>query len=342
MNGTLRDGLVHVGEDARQRFYDARGYGRPAAEDGIVLAPVEAAHLLYRGDLSTVDGRGFRRFVAARDPSFLPLFLVYADLRGRGFYLSPARSEWVAEPGGVDLVVYPRGQGPWDDEVAHRVRVLDERTPVAVEELGNAVLAVVDEESEITYLETTTGRPTGAGTPDPPTATAQLVGHRVLVWDPPAELHGASFYGQPLGGDGGAEALHLSLIEAASLAAKGVLSVDVEESLAAIIDRGRTVEGDRFDRRLQVYRDLRQDGLVPKTGFKFGADFRVYPEFESADEVGHSTSLIRVLAPDSTLLPRDIALDVRLAHGVRKTMRFALPDRTEGTVGWRTVGRLRP
>ncbi|ELZ57141.1 tRNA splicing endonuclease, partial [Halorubrum hochstenium ATCC 700873] len=27
--GHLRDGTVRVGGDARQRFYDGRGYGRP-------------------------------------------------------------------------------------------------------------------------------------------------------------------------------------------------------------------------------------------------------------------------------------------------------------------------
>ncbi|MFC6725633.1 hypothetical protein ACFQE1_14910, partial [Halobium palmae] len=29
MDGHLTDGVVHVGGDARQRFYDSRGYGRP-------------------------------------------------------------------------------------------------------------------------------------------------------------------------------------------------------------------------------------------------------------------------------------------------------------------------
>ena len=30
MNGTLRDGVVRLSDNARQRFYDSGGYGRPA------------------------------------------------------------------------------------------------------------------------------------------------------------------------------------------------------------------------------------------------------------------------------------------------------------------------
>ena len=96
LEGRFEDGVVHVGGDARQRYHDSRGYGYPLEGNEIALAPVEAAHLLYRGDLEAViDESGerlsFREFVA-REPgeNFDVRFLVYADLRSRGFYLSPA------------------------------------------------------------------------------------------------------------------------------------------------------------------------------------------------------------------------------------------------------------
>ena len=68
MNGTLRDGVVRVGGDARQRFYDSSGYGRPTGE-GVALAPVEAAHLLFRDDLDAVDGMGLRSSSASKTAS---------------------------------------------------------------------------------------------------------------------------------------------------------------------------------------------------------------------------------------------------------------------------------
>ena len=98
MNATLSGGVVRAGANARERFYDSRGYGRPLDGGALALDPVEAAHLLYRGDLGSVrddDGTamGFRAFLASAAVSETA-FLVYKDLRDRGFYLSPAREEW--------------------------------------------------------------------------------------------------------------------------------------------------------------------------------------------------------------------------------------------------------
>ena len=335
MDGQLRDGTVAVGSNARERFYDSRGYGRPRG-DGVVLSRVEAAHLLYRGDLESVDGQGFDGFLA-ENADIVVRFLVYKDLRDRGFYVSPARENWVDDPTGIDLVVHPRGDGPWDGTVEHRVRVVGERASVRIDSLGDAVLAVVDEESELTYLEST--RPDVSGTSETAfddTATGQLIDDRVLCWEPPDALYERGFYGQRLDRDD--DTLQLSLLEAAYLADVGALSIDGGAS--AVETRGREVEGERFDRRLTVYRALRERGVVPKTGFKFGADFRTYTHVDSVDELGHSELLVRVVPADHVLSPRDLALDVRLAHGVRKQMVFALVD--DDGVGWVSLARLTP
>ncbi|MFB6281425.1 MAG: tRNA-intron lyase [Haloferacaceae archaeon] len=346
MEGRLRDDgadpTVVVGGDARQRFHDARGYGRPLDGNRIELAPVEAAHLLFRGDLDAVGdgGRlGFRDLLART--GVVLEFVVYKDLRDRGFYLSPAREGWVDEPGGADLVVYPRGKGPADGAVAHRVRVLGERDPVPVASLGDVALAVVDEEGELTYFATE--RATAAGDaggerdPLPDAVEASLLADRALVWDPPAALYDAAFYGQRLAGrNADAGPLQLSLVEAAYLARGGALALEE----AAVAERGRAVEGDRFDRRLTAYAALRDAGAVPKSGFKFGADFRVYDAFDSVAEMGHSDRLVRVVEPDRELLPRDLSLDVRLAGGVRKRMVFALT--AAGSVRWLAADRLTP
>jgi len=362
MDATLADGVVRAGESARERFYDSRGYGHPVDGGALELAPVEAAHLLYRGDLAAVDGQPFRTFLTSAAVSETA-FLVYKDLRDRGFYLSPARDAWVAdgidlgadEPpddtdaggppddraAGVDFVVYPRGSGPWDDEVAYRVTVVGERVPVAAADLGDAVLAVVDEESEITYLETS--RPEIEGTNEvtlPENAPAELLDERVFVWDPPARLYESGFYGQRLDDQAG-DVLQLSLVEAAYLVERDALAVT--GGAGAVRDRGRAAEGDRFDRRLRAYTVLRESGIVPKTGFKFGADFRTYAHVESVEDLGHSELLVRVLDAHHSFAPRDLALDVRLAHGVRKEMTFALVEGgTDGDVEWVSVGRLTP
>jgi len=359
---------------AREQFYDARGYGTPR-DCGVDLAPVEAAHLLFRGDLdAVVDSRsgggalGFEAFLASNAVSEVDFF-VYKELRDRGFYLSPAAfAEGDAARGdtdGGDFVVYPRGDGPWDGTVAYRVWTVSERADVPAGTLrriatcsdGNAgdtggtddpntdvtdtgvtgVLAVVDEESEVTYLAVEQPTVTGSTFHDFPPVMGELLSDRVLVSDPPDALYGRAFYGQPLDRD--ERPVQLSLVEAAYLAERGRLTADGGGE--RLVDRGRAVEGDRFDRRLRAYGALRTAGLVPKTGFKFGADFRTYADVDSVDDLGHSELLVRVLPAGHTFAPRDLALDVRLAHGVRKQLVFALTDVDAG-IDWLSVGRLTP
>jgi len=349
MEGTLRDGVVHLSGNARQQFYDARGYGYPTGGNDIAVAPVEAAHLLFRGDLDAVvdDDRrlGFREFLTGTGSDQFGLrFIVYADLRARGFYLSPARERWTpnsADIENVDFVVYPRGKGPEDGRVAYRIRVVGERQRQPAASLGDCTLAIVDEESEITYFET--GRPdvTGSTTVDlPDEVPAVLFADRAICWEPPEQLHDSGFYGQPLAerNADGIHGLQLSLVEAAQLADAG--AIDVPGGYEAVVERGRAVEGERFDRRLTAYSALREQGIVPKTGFKFGADFRTYADVESVEELSHSERLVRVLPSGHEFAPRDLSLDIRLAHGVRKEMLFALPD--GAGIDWLAVGRITP
>ena len=393
--GHLRGDAVRVGGDARQRFYDARGYGRPLDGDEIALSRVEAAHLLFRGDLSGIelegdaadapdDPVGFETFFvasAAAADRFAVRFLVYSDLRDRGFYLSPAREPW---PGGsdapsdaVDFVAYERGETPDTGSVKYPIQVVGERESVAAAGLAGRTLAVVDEESDITYFAAEGGAIEGATGYEPPSdLTGVLLADRVVLWDAPEGLYERGFYGRPLTGRAAdvEGALQLSLVEAASLAADGRLSLsasvegediaggnDGAEAAAAarIVARGRDVEGDRFDRRLAVYRRLRGADAVPKTGFKFGADFRTYLDVETVEDLPHSEHLVRVVETDHRFSPRELSLDVRLAGGVRKEMVFALTavggegpaaaevdgdgDAPSGAdVAWLSVDRLTP
>ena len=380
MNGSLEGGTVSVSGDAKQRFYDARGYGRPIGGNDVELTLVEAAHLLFRGDLDRIVDRressaafgeplefeAFFRIAARIADRFTRRFLVYSDLRDRGFYLSPTRQGWpgaalIGDRSGaddgvgsggdsgmglpIDFAVYPRGSGPGDDELAYRIAVVDERERVPAAALGGSVLAVVDEESEISYFETTV--PTVDGdTPYELSATidGELVGDRVVCWEPPEGLHERGFYGQPLSARSATieGAIQLSLIEAAALAADGRLSLaERDDPYSVLLDRGRAVEGDRFDRRLAVYRTLRDRSIVPKTGYKFGADFRTYDRVESVETLSHSERLIRVIPPDHVFDPTALSLDVRLAGGVRTRMVFASTD-ANGEIDWLEVGRLTP
>ena len=387
MDATLSGDVVRVGANARERYYDSRGYGRPLDRNRIELAPVEAAHLLSRGDLDAVvdesaavdtddaeaagsDGTAdadasrldFREFLVRTGAALR--FAVYKDLRDRGFYLSPAREDWPGvgtdvaggTPGAsdaataataIDFVVYPRGKGPWDDDVAYRIRVTGEREEISASSLGGVVLAVVDEDGELTYFETDgdpgigeaeTGDDEAASENLPTAVDADLLDDRVVCYGAADDLYERQFYGQRLlGRNADSGPLQLSLVEGAYLAQRGVVDVDPD----AVVALGRDVEGERFDRRFRTYAALRDRGVVPKSGFKFGADFRVYEEFTDVDSLSHSTDLVRVDAPGHAFYPRDLSLDVRLAGGVRKRMVFALTA-ANGEIDWLSVARVTP
>jgi tRNA-intron endonuclease len=345
MEARRRDGVVVLGGHARQQFHDARGYGRPLGGNEIALETVEAAHLLYRDDIDAVDGLSFTEFLDdVDDDGTAARFLAYADLRSRGFYLAPERDGWVENPHqGADFAVYERGADPNGGPVAHHVRVIDERATVPAATLGDVTLAVADEEGSVTYLATDDRGIEGATTCDPPQVEGVLLSDRVLVSDSVASLYESGFYGQPVGDREEVTALQLSLVEAASLARRGILSI--EGGARTIEDRGRAVEGERFDRRLATYERLRSDGVVPKTGFKFGADFRTYTEVTSVSDLGHSAALVWVLPGGYTFEPRELALYVRLAGGVRKRAVFALLGDdipTAEGITWLSVARATP
>lgn len=337
MDGTWKDDGIYLDGDARQRFHDARGYGELSDDGRLRLDPIEAAHLLYRGDIDRVEGMAFPAFLRSFDrTNALTEFVVYADFRGRGYYLRPARNG-----SATTFIVYERGSGPPDGTVAYRVRVIDERSRVSVGSLTPSVLAFVDEEAEVGYVEINRVPPEGtAESPSGHAIPADILGQRVVVWEPPTELYTRTFFGQPLGGRTAFEdPLQLSLVEAWYLADRGVIDLDSDR----VRQTGRVIEGDRFDRRLMVYRALREAGTVPKTGYKFGADFRVYRSFESLDAMGHSDQLVRVVDPGTEITSQSIALDVRLAHGVGKRMVFARGAGSDyRSIDWLSIERLTP
>lgn len=329
------DGAIRLGSEARQRFFDARGIGRPS-DGGLDLAWIEAAYLLLRGDLETVDGADVEAFLAdPPDVGAIARLVTYRDLRDRGYYLSiDYHPVDPPEPGEVALAVRPRGADPTGDQVAHRVRIVTEGTTLPVATLDPGVVAVVDDEAEVTYLRVDDGPPEGEQpTYAGPMARGRLAGDRVLVSDPPRPLHEEAFFGRYLE----PARLVLNLTEARYLVDEGHLQLGGEAS--ALLDRGRAVTGAAFDARSRIYGALRRRGLIPRSGLKFGATYRVYDAIDGADDPGHSRLLVDVHGTEAAISVRALSRSVRLATGVRKTHVLAIVG---DEVRWRAVDRLTP
>ncbi len=335
MNGTLKGDRVVMGKDAIEELYNNLYYGR-IKDDTLELALVEAAYLLDRDRIAvTREGKtlSFRElFIAAsRLQEYFELkYIVYRDLRERGYYV---------QPGVTDFRVYPRGGKPGVTASHLFVHVVTERKPLPLSRLisnlqaalnvrREMALAIVDEESDITYYGVRFQRMRGGMKPldaEIKTGVATLLADRVVIWDEglSRQLHEQGFYGNMLD----EKRLQISLVEAAYLMLKyGLEIVDTKTNeplaLENFIAQARTIEPP-FEGKLKVYEDLRERGLVAKTGFKFGSHFRVYEKIESIRKIPHSLYLVDYIGNDHMFDLPDLSRSVRLANSVRKEMVYA-------------------
>jgi tRNA-intron endonuclease len=334
MDGNLCKGLVIVGGDAKQRFHDTRGYGNPGKGNTIELDPIEAAYLLLRGDIDSIDEMNFIQFTSTQEEHFFSHFSTYQDLRSRGFFVTPLQKINKHEPHqNIDLIVYERGTKPKDGRIKYKIRVVGEHSKISAMKLGGYLLAIVDDEGELTYFNTQKITPIGTNNSTFPHSSGILSNDSVLLIDPDKSLHKIYFFGQELFGT---NHIKISLVEAAYLYNQGSLSIDED-----IVKQGYKTEGDSFKHRLTIYTNLRDQGLLPKTGFKFGSDFRVYQNFNKQGEPIHSEYLVKVLEKEHIFSTQEISLNVRLAVGVRKRTLFGIAE-GNNNIRWILVERVTP
>lgn len=318
MKATIDGMSVRMGKEGRV-LYDQSGYGRQEAE-GLRLTSQEALYLVYRQKIE-ISGSNFDSLFSAfaEQPGFLRSFLVYRDLRERGY---------VVQTGPHDFRVFRRGEKPGIGESLYLVRVLSERDPILfgklIEEVVASrnmrkqyVLAVVDDEDELTYYEIKLQKlpETCNSRHEISLQHAFLVGKTALVCIPPvSELEKAGF-GKRLD----EERLLLSPVELLYLTKTGIVDLKKE---AKVVSRSKysSLAGEA-DRELsvkeRVYTELREHGLIPRTGYKFGHHFRVY-----CGQNIHSDLLVHAVEKDAELPMSAISRSVRLAHSVKKKMFF--------------------
>ncbi|NPV61278.1 MAG: tRNA-intron lyase [Methanotrichaceae archaeon] len=344
--GKLQGERVRFGPDALSELYEQGYFGRPRGK-ALDLSLVEAAYLLDRSRIKVsqqgkeLDFRAFFQASSALEKGFEFRYVVYKDLRERGYYVQPGRP---------DFRVYPRGGHPGKTPAEFYVLVISERMPLPLQSLVEPVrmagqmrkrlmLAIVDEESDITFYEARDKTLSGKMGQEPSGGLATLLEDRVVLWDPEASvrLHEHGFYGKAIG-----EQLQLSLVESAYLLEKGLIEMADRSGealdLEGLKEKAREIESD-FDLKYRIYRDLREKRLVVKTGFKFGTHFRVYKQVGGPDRVPHSEYLVHTVSSDYVFMPPVLSRAVRLAHSVRKEMVFAYP---EDGVRYLEIKRLRP
>lgn len=299
-------------------LYEQGGYGRPEG-GGLRLAPEEALYLMERSKIEVRD-YDFDTLLGhfTEKQNFIRSYLVYRDIRERGY---------VVQPGPHDFRVFRRGHKPGGGKSQYLVRVLSERDLIDFDTISSDVLAatnmrkqyvlaVVDDEDELTYYEVRVHDLPAVG----PAAgcepvQAAVYGTYALAHLPPGSGIEESWYGKRLD----AERLMLQPVEALYLIREGCLSlhtngtpVDADAFLAAVA--GEDLE---IREKEEVFADLRDKGYIPRTGYKFGHHFRVYSGKKS-----HSEMLVHAILTGTALPMSTISRSVRLAHSVKKKMLF--------------------
>jgi tRNA-intron endonuclease len=134
----------------------------------------------------------------------------------------------------------------------------------------------------------------------------------------------------------------LYLLEKGKIAAKkGKAKYDFKKLLNSGLKRDP-----RLHEKFIVYRDFRERGLVVKTGFKFGCDFRVYKRGigvrKGPKKPGEHTKWIVFAVPeDYTCSFTELSRAVRLAHSIRAKMLWAIVD-NENNVTFYRIERIKP
>lgn len=348
--GALRDSTVYIEDAAEASTLLNRGsFGEPRPGGGLSLSVMESIYLAETGRLSVASGdrtvplRELFHRGQSKDPTFEVRYLVYRDLRQRGYVVKEA-------PDPLDFRVYPRGGAPKRTPSKYGVLVFSERSAFDLDALGehvrraagarkNLLLAVVDEESDLTYYAVREATPRGRApvVAMPASGTAHLLEDRatVLDEDEAVRLHHEGNYGRIVG-----RRLQLSLLETVFLLKSGaavVRSADTERpvSLATITKQARSSQPD-FDLRLRVYEDLRSRGMVPKTGFKYGSHFRAY---EGDPDRVHAKYLVHATPAGYRGTWPEVSRAIRLAHGVKKDLLLASVGKD---VTYLRMARIRP
>ena len=331
MPGELKDDIVTILDQKEgSQIYNKGNYGYPISKGGLNLDLLEATYLL--------ESKRLEVMFKGRDVSFEELFkhsssihedfdiryMVFRDIRSRGFVVKN-------ETGDFDFSVFPRGKTISNSCPEFMVKAVSERTAFDMHTFSDNVdktrskekkllYAVVDEEGDLTYYVVSTKEPVGKmKTQSAGPFMGSLIRDRVFIFNESdaKPLHENGFFGKIDDGT-----LQLSLIEAYYLMKKGILNVGSSNKSMNVKDMerfGAEVQNE-FTSRSKTFDDLRDKGLLVKTGFKYGTHFRVY---EGSPDKCHARYLVHSVDGRKKMTWPEISRTVRLAHGVKKEILFA-------------------
>ncbi|MCS7119460.1 MAG: tRNA-intron lyase [Archaeoglobaceae archaeon] len=276
------------------RDLERGGFGQKKGKK-IFLHPIEALYLQLNGKANFGSLEDVIEWVQRKVENFPEIYFVYEDLRRRGKKVKLKD----------DLIFTRKAFLP----ISESDKIIFEKIKNILLKFKEVVLAIVDEEREVTYYSVREPEMQGEQRENLQKFRGIIFSDRVITED--LEVFRKYFYGSEICGF-----VVLSLLESVYFLEKGVLEV---ENADKILQTAKKING--FEKKLQVYRDLKKRKFVVKTGFKFGNDFRVYRKVESLKELPHSEFLISVV--EDRIDPKELSRAIRIANSVRKKLILA-------------------
>jgi len=344
MAGILKeDKIVVEDEKEASRLYNKGYFGQPQSGNFLELDIYEALYLLENDRLEIVDEEDQ---IAKKEDildrvskkKFMREYPAYKDMRSRGYVLKEA-----SDP--ASFRVFPRGGGPGKTPSKYWLCTAREKENFQLEEVLEAnkkisnlgkimLMALVDEEGDVTYYRFSTIDLKGRvekycgkklkGT---------IYGDKCIIKNGFEGLHDKNFYGSKEN-----DSLKLSFYETLYLKERDILELDTDknsQSLESLESEHSKKEG--FSLMNKVYRDLREKGLIPKTGFKYGTEFRAYAG--NPEEI-HAEYIVQPVEKDHKSRWYEVSRAVRVAHSVKKDFIYGVLE--DGKVTYLKIKRETP
>jgi len=166
-----QDKVITENSSEARQLYEQSVFGHVFSDNRIQLSFLEALYLVEKGRLELVDSRGkplateqFRKKAAKKEANFWTKYVVFRDLRSRGYVVKTALKF------GADFRVYERGMKPGQEHAKWIVFPVHEGTDLTWQDYAaknrvahstkkRLLIAVVDDEGDVSYWESRWLRP---------------------------------------------------------------------------------------------------------------------------------------------------------------------------------------
>jgi tRNA-intron endonuclease len=332
------------------RLYNKSHFGTLISNDQLQLDVIESIYLLGEEKIRIFDKKNELKFqdlvkIAEQNISDFEIkYLVLKDLRNRGYPIKLSKGEKLAT-----FYKFQQRKNSDSQEKQCFISSFSERDFLDLENTINLIkkiknkngklwYSIVDDEGDITYYDVDTFEITGDIKEHIFTKSEGfLLKNRIVIFDEKLsnDLIKKEFFGKPFG-----NGLQLSIVESLYLLEKDVIDVQningKKISKIQLINIIKKLQPD-IESRFLIFKDLKKRRFIVKTGFKYGAHFRVYTK---QIDKGHSEYLIHVVDKEFKGTWAEMSRAVRLAHSVNKEFVFARVDGDK--IDYIKLGRLRP